>query len=184
MTTPQEKQRFAKPERAAHRREPEVPVAPVALDERGKALAALLPQVFQGLDVHVSAAMDEVVLTAKPQDVPAVCRIAKEDPRLDFNYLRCLSVVDYIERLEVDYHLFSLDKRHKMVVKTSVLPDAAHVPTVSGVWRGADWYEREGFDLFGVVFDGHPDPRPLLLYEGFEGYPGRKSFPFHEYDEW
>ncbi|MBM3949170.1 MAG: NADH-quinone oxidoreductase subunit C [SAR202 cluster bacterium] len=183
MTTPQEK-KPAKPERATHRREPEVPVAPAALDERGKALAAILPQVFSGLDVQISAAMDEVVLAAKPQDVPAVCRIAKEDPRLDFDYLRCLSVVDYIERLEVDYHLFSLDKRHKMVVKTSVPPDAANVPTVSGVWRGADWYEREGHDLFGVVFDGHPNLRPLLLYEGFEGHPGRKSFLFHEYDEW
>ena len=58
------------------------------------------------------------------------------------------------------------------------------LPTVTGVWGGADWYERESNDLFGVRFEGHPNLVPLLLYEDFEGYPGRKSFPFHDYDEW
>ena len=172
------------PQRREHRREPEVPQAPVALDDRGNALSALLPKVFSGLDVEVGAAVDEVVVTARPQDVQTVCRTAKEDPRLDFDYLRCLSVVDYVERLEVVYHLYSLEKRHKMVVKTSVPPEAPTVPSVVSVWRGADWFEREGHDLFGVVFQGHPNLAPLLLYEGFEGYPGRKSFPFHDYEEW
>ena len=55
---------------------------------------------------------------------------------------------------------------------------------MTSVWRGANWFEREAHDLFGVVFNGHPDLRPLLLYEGFEGYPGRKEFPSHEYTEW
>lgn len=167
-----------------HRREVAVPEAPVALDDKGKALSALLPEVLKGLEVEIGASVDEVVVTARPQDVPAICRIVKLDPKLDCNYLRCLAVVDYGERLEVVYHLFSLAKRHKMVVKTSVPPDKPHVPSVISVWRGADWFEREGHDLFGVVFQGHPNLAPLLLYEGFEGHPGRKSFPFHEYDEW
>ncbi len=166
------------------RREPQVQEAPVALDEKGEALAALLPEALQNVDVELGAAVDEVVVTARPDDIPSICRIAKDDPRLDFNYLRSISVVDYEERLEVVYHLFSLNKRHKMVVKTSVSPDEPNVPSIVSVWRGADWFEREGHDLFGVVFQGHPNLSPLLLYEGFEGYPGRKSFPFHEYDEW
>ena len=166
------------------RREPQVPEAPVALDERGKALSALLPEALKDFDVEIGAAVDEVVVSAKPEDVPAICGTAREDPRLDLNYLRCLSVVDYVDRLEVVYHLFSLKKRHKMVVKTSVSPDEPYVPSVTSVWRGADWFEREGHDLFGVVFQGHPNLAPLLLYEEFEGYPGRKSFPFHDYDEW
>ncbi len=166
------------------RREPEVPEAPVALDERGIALSALIRNVLKEFEVEVGAAVDEVVVTVKPEDVPAICRIAKDDPSLDFNYLRCLSVVDYIDSLEVNYHLFSLDRRHKAVLKASVPPEEPHVPSVISVWRGADWFEREGHDLFGVVFDGHPNLTPLLLYEGFEGFPGRKSFPFHEYDEW
>ncbi len=166
------------------RREPEVPEAPVALDERGIALSALLADRLKDFDVEVGAAVDEVVVTIKPRDVPAICRIAKEDPDLDLSYLRCLSVVDYVERLEVNYHLASLDKRHKAVLKASVDPEEPNVPTVTTVWRGADWFEREGHDLFGVVFEGHPNLVPLLLYEGFEGFPGRKSFPFHEYEEW
>ena len=170
-----------KPER---RREPEVPIAPVALDQMGAALSTLLPRVLEGFDVEHSAAVDEVVVTAAPQDVPAICRLAKSDPRLDLNYLRCLSVVDYEERLEVNYHLFSLEKRHKMVLKTSVPPDEPFVPSIVSIWRGADWFEREGHDLFGVVFQGHPNLEPLVLYEGFEGFPGRKSFPFHEYNEY
>lgn len=166
------------------RREAEIPAVPVALDDRGAALSALLPEVLSSFDVEIGAAMDEVVVSAKADDIPALCRVVKEDPRLDFNYLRCLSVVDYEERLEVVYHLFSLKKRYKMVVKTSVDPDRPDVPSIVSVWRGADWFEREGHDLFGVVFKGHPNPAPLILYEGFEGFPGRKSFPFHEYDEW
>ena len=63
------------------------------------------------------------------------------------------------------------------MVKTSVPPDAPSVPSIVSVWRGAGWYEREAHDLFGVAFEGHPDLSPLLLYEGFEGFPGRKSFP-------
>ena len=166
------------------KREPQVPEGPVALDERGEALRDLVPDILRDFTVEMGAALDEVVVTVQPQDVPAVCRLLKDDPSLDLNYLRCLSVVDYEERLEVVYHLFSLGKRHKLVVKTSVSPDEARVPSVVGVWRAADWFEREGHDLFGVVFQGHPNLAPLLLYEGFEGHPGLKSFPFHDYDEW
>ena len=154
------------------------------LDDRGQALSALLPSVLQALDVSFGTAFDEVAVIVEPGEVEEVCRRAREHPALNFDYLRSLSVVDYVERLEVNYHLLSLSMRHKMVVKTNLPPDDPRVPTVTGVWRGANWYEREGHDLFGVVFEGHPDLSPLLLYEGFEGHPGLKSFPFHEYDEW
>lgn len=182
MTTPPNRPQRQRPQRP--RREPQIPTAPVALDARGEALSALLTQAYADFDAQIAAAVDEPTLTVKPQDVPLVCRIARQTPAIDCGYLRCLSVVDYGERLEVNYHLFSLDKRHKFVIKTSVSPDAPNVPSVVSVWRGADWFEREAHDLFGVIFDGHPDLSPLLLYEGFEGFPGRKSFPFHDYDEW
>ena len=156
----------------------------MALDARGEALSALLGEMFADYDVAVGAEVDEVALTVKPRDVLAVCRAAKGDPRLACDYLRCLSAVDYGERLEINYHLFSLEKRHKFVVKTSVPPEDPAVPSVVSVWRGADWFEREARDLFGVSFEGHPNLSPLLLYEGFEGFPGRRSFAFHDYDEW
>ena len=166
------------------KREAAAPQAPIALDDRGLALSSLLGPLLGDVDARIDAAVDEVVVVVSPDDLLAVCRIARETDELDFDYLRCVSVVDYEERLEVNYHLFSLARRHKMVVKVSVSPEAPSVPTVIGVWRAADWFEREGHDLFGVVFTGRPDLAPLLLYEGFEGFPGRKSFPFHDYDEW
>jgi|TARA_B100000315_G_scaffold260704_1_gene324241 NADH:ubiquinone oxidoreductase subunit C len=167
------------------RREPQIPEAPAALDETGEALSALVVEIIsKKFEVEVGAAVDEVTVVVKPEDIPDLCLLARDDPRLDFNYLRCLSVVDYNDRLEVNYHLFSLDKRHKMAVKTNLPPEGPEVGSVVDLWAGADWYERESRDLFGVTFTGHPNLVPLLLYEGFEGYPGRKSFPFHEYEEW
>ena len=180
MTTPSD--RPQRPRR--QRREPVIPTADVALDERGETLSSILAQVYEDFEAEVGAAVDEVTLTVRPEDVTAICRIARQHPEIDCSYLRCLSVVDYVERLEVNYHLFSLEKRHKFVVKTSVSPDEPNVPSIVSVWRGADWFEREAHDLFGVVFEGHPGLSPLLLYDGFEGFPGRKSFPFHDYDEW
>ncbi|GIT45310.1 MAG: hypothetical protein Ct9H300mP11_32460 [Chloroflexota bacterium] len=70
-----------------------------------------------------------------------------------------------------------------VVLRTNVPFSDTLVPPVTSVWRGADWYEREAHDLFGVEFDGHPDMSPLLLYKGFEGFPGRREFPFNEYQE-
>jgi NADH-quinone oxidoreductase subunit C len=167
------------------RREPKIPLAREALDTKGESLTALVNEVFSvDFDISVAVAIDEVTVTVKSDAVPGVCRILRDDPRFDFDYLRCLCVVDYEERLEINYHLFSLEQRHKLVVKANVSPDDPVIPSVIDIWRGANWYEREGHDLFGVVFDGHPNLVPLLLYEGFEGFPGRKSFPFHEYDEW
>ena len=170
------------------RREPTVPSAPVALDAAGEALSVLLSDIFGAREgVSVGAEIDEVTLSVPPETVADICAACKTDPRLDFDYLRCLSVVDYESQsgeLEVNYHLYSLKSRRKMVVKARTPADAPSAPTVTGVWSGANWYERESADLFGVTFIGHPNPSPLLLYEGFEGFPGRKSFPFHDYDEW
>ena len=119
----------------------------------------------------------------KPQDIADVCRILKEEPSLSFKLLLCLAGVDYKEYIQIVYVLLSLEHEHKLLIKTDVLYDDLHLPTVTSVWRGADWYEREAHDLFGVVFDGHPNMAPLILYEGFEGYPGRKEHPFHDYQE-
>ena len=109
-----------------------------------------------------------------------LCAALKSDPELDFNYLRCLSVVDWQDELEAVYHLSSLSHPHKLVVKTRAPIDDPWIPTTIGVWKGADWHEREGYDLFGLEFRGHPDLSPLILYEGFEGFPGRKSYEIPE----
>ena len=91
-------------------------------------------------------------------------------------------------RLEMVYMLHNIptndgEPERTIVLKTNAPYEDPTVPSVTPVWRAADWYEREAHDLFGVVFDGHPDLSPLLLYDEFEGFPGRKEFPFYEYRE-
>ena len=156
----------------------------LVLDSRGQIVWSLLPEILADFNIDMSVVGDEIVSFIEPTDILEVCRTLRENSSLEFDYLRCLSVVDYIERLEIVYHLFSLSNRYKVVVKASVSPEDPLAPSVVAVWPGADWFEREAHDLFGVVFEGHPDLQPLLLYDGFEGFPGRKNFPFHEYDEW
>jgi NADH/F420H2 dehydrogenase subunit C len=146
-----------------------------------------LPEVLAEFTTDVSADLDEVVCRVASAGVAEVAEILKNDPRVSFKFIRLLTVVDYIEpdgELEVVYHLQSLENRFKMALKTRVKESAPGVPTVTTVWRGADWFEREMHDLFGVVFEGHPDPRTLILPDNFEGYPGRKSYPLHDYDQW
>ncbi len=175
-----------KPE-SASRREPEIPQAAVALTPEGEALAEALPRALASHGVEVSAAIDEVVCSVPADHLVDVCRQLKEGAGLSFDYLRLLTVVDYVEQdgeFEIVYHLYSLGRHHKMMLKTRVQERRPAVPSVIGVWRGADWYEREMHDLFGVTFTGRPDLLPLVLPDDFEGFPGRKSYPLNDYDEW
>ena len=144
---------------------------------------ALLGRRLDSASTEITSLLDEVAATVKTADLLDICSTLREDPDLSMDYLRCLSVVDYEVSMQVVYHLWSMTHRHKMVLKVNTDYDDPKVPSVTSVWQGADWFEREGHDLFGVVFEGHPNPKPLLLWEGFEGFPGRKSFPFHEYEE-
>ncbi len=125
-------------------------------------------------------------------DLPAatieqVMKHLRDDPALKFDFLNCLSGVDYPEdgtladhapsnKLAVVYHLYSYTYRHTLVVKTFVPRDEPRVPTISGLWPVADWHEREAYDLYGVIFTGHPDLRRIMLPEEFEGHPCRKDY--------
>ena len=162
----------------------EAPKAAVTLDEKSLALQGALPDILSQFQVTLGATLDLVEVEVETRDLQEVCRALKDDPRLAFNYLLCLSVVDYTEHLQVVYHLYSIGHKHKLVVKTNVSAEEPVAPSVVEIWPGADWFEREGHDLFGVVFEGHPNMAPLLLWEGFEGFPGRKSYEFHDYTEW
>jgi len=85
-------------------------------------------------------------------------------------------------RFEVNYHLFSTTKHHRLRLKVVLSEEDTHVPTVTGVWRTANWHERETFDLFGVIFDGHPDLRRILLPDDWQGHALRKDFPLRGYE--
>lgn len=114
-----------------------------------------------------------------------ICSFLKHDPELQFNYLTDICGVDYYPRqprFEVVYHLYSIPFRHRLRLKCRV-GEGETVPSVTGVWRTANWHEREAYDMFGIVFDGHPDLRRIYLWEGFEGYPLRKDFPLRGYKD-
>lgn len=166
----------------------ETELAPVVLDERAQelkcALGIMLPQEYGG---QLDAEVDMIVLTLPASSLREVSRLLKETSELRFDYLCSITVVDYEEienRFEVIYHMVSFLNHYKLAVKISVSTECLVVPSVNDIWRSAGWFEREGHDLYGVVFDGNPDLSPLLLYEGFDGYPGRRSFPYHDYQEW
>ncbi len=122
-------------------------------------------------------------VTVAPHAIGDVCQACRDDRDLDAQMLLCLACVDYEDRFELVYFLQSLALERSLVVKTTVPYDAPELPSVAGVWPAADWYEREAHDLFGVSFAGNQDLSPLLLYPEFEGYPGRKSYDFHDYRE-
>ena len=113
----------------------------------------------------------------KPSLVEGVCRFLREDPELDFQFLNSISAVDYIEHFELSYHLTSMQRQHTALVKTRVFGrENLTVPSVYGVWRGADFQEREIWDLMGIHFEGHPNMKRIMLWEGFPGHPLRKDY--------
>jgi len=107
-----------------------------------------------------------------------VCRFCKDDPELRCDSLSNLSGVDAKENLFVVYHLYSYSLRHRAVLKVSVPKENAVTQSVTSVWRVADWFERECYDLFGVRFEGHPDLRRIMLPDDWEGHPLRKEYVF------
>jgi NADH-quinone oxidoreductase subunit C len=104
----------------------------------------------------------------------------RDDPAAGYTWFCCLTGIDrhpQEPRFEVLCHLRSPVGRDRLVLRTQVPGSAPSVPSLAGVWRGADWYEREAFDLLGIVFTGHPNLRRILMPADFEGHPLRKEFP-------
>jgi NADH-quinone oxidoreductase subunit C len=125
------------------------------------------------LDLHTT-------FIASRDEWPALARVLSQDPDLGFTFLAELTAVDYWPRdprFELVYILVSIAHRARLRVKVRLPSDDVRVGTVTGVWPAANWLEREVWDLFGIVFDGHPDPRRLLMPEDWEGYPLRKDYP-------
>lgn len=116
----------------------------------------------------------------KREDILAICRFLRDDPDLLFNFMMDLTAVDYLghtPRFEMVYHLYSLTYNHRVRIKAGVPEADCFIDSITPIWIGADWFEREVYDLYGIHFKGHPDLRRILLYEGFEGHPLRKDYP-------
>ncbi|MDX6612279.1 MAG: NADH-quinone oxidoreductase subunit [Blastocatellia bacterium] len=135
---------------------------------------------------QVINAFGETTIIVPREHIVAACTYLKTTPELEFNFLADLCGVDRgpeeEPRFEVNYHLFSVTRLHRVRLKVLLDDDEVNVPTVTGVWRTANWHERETFDLLGIVFTGHPDLRRILMPEDSEGHPLRKDFPLRGYE--
>jgi NADH-quinone oxidoreductase subunit C len=133
-------------------------------------------------DLRVGAATDQPTIYIPRASLVEACRFLRDNPDLQFALLSDITAIDWwpLEpRFEIVYHLASLEHKQRLRLKVRVNgSDAeAFVPTVQSVWAAANWQEREVWDLFGVVFDGHPDLRRLLMPDDWEGHPLRKDYP-------
>jgi NADH-quinone oxidoreductase subunit C len=144
-------------------------------------LAEKLREVFPEEVVGIKEFRGQTGVTLKKDRIIEIARYLKDTHDFDFDYLRDLCGVDHMgrknPRFEVVYQLYSIRLKHALRLNVQVSEDKPSIETVTGVWRGADWHERECYDMFGIVFNGHPDLRRVLLPEDWEGFPLRKDYP-------
>jgi NADH-quinone oxidoreductase subunit C len=145
------------------------------------ALIASLQEQVPGARLDAVPSLDpQITIVAQRDDVPALARVLRDDPSLAFNFLAELTAVDVWPkepRFEVVYMMVSIPNRLRLRMKVPLSGEDPHVATVSGIWPAANWLEREVWDLFGIAFEGHPDPRRLLMPEDWQGFPLRKDHP-------
>lgn len=147
------------------------------VEELKAALAAELGSLAQEAAVEHG----DLILTLQPAEIFETLKKCKESAALGFNLLVDITAVDWLDsrptRFEVVYQLLSLGNLWRLTIKVPVSEDKAEVPTATPLWNGANFLEREVWDMFGIRFAGHPDLRRILMYEEFVGHPLRKDYP-------
>ena len=145
------------------------------LEELGATIATALPGAVTGHTV----AFGELTVTANAADIVKVATFLRDDPRCEFFSFIDVTAVDWPareKRFDVVYHLLSPTKNARVRIKIET-DEVTPIASIIGVFPGADWFERETYDLYGVLFTGHPDMRRILTDYGFDGHPLRKDFP-------
>ena len=147
-------------------------------------ISALVSTTFSDLILETDIKGPQPILIVPVQHIADICGFLYRDSRLFFDYLACLTAIDNgvaQGTMEVVYNLTSIPYGHNLMIKT-IFPRNADgaslpsVPSVTNIWRTADWHEREAYDLMGIHFNGHPDLRRILLPEDWEGHPLRKDY--------
>jgi NADH-quinone oxidoreductase subunit C len=138
----------------------------------------LLKEQFGGRIIESKAEALNPWSAVQPSAILEICRFLKSEANLLFDHLELLGGVDYKDRIEVVYILYSMTFRHRYTIKCLLPRENPVVRTVESVWGAANWHERETFDMFGVVFEGHSDLRRILCPDDWEGYPLRKDYKF------
>jgi NADH:ubiquinone oxidoreductase subunit C len=160
--------------------------APAVVEPAPGSVYDIFKEVFPDVEFTAIQGILDVILVVDRAEARRVLETAKSHPRLAFDFLRNLSGVDYeAEGMEVVYHLFSYQHRHNVTIRVKLPPDDLRIPTASHIWRAADWHEREARDMFGIVFEGHPNLVPILLPEDMlDHHPLRKDNPLAPLEEW
>lgn len=128
---------------------------------------------------------NEVTHIIKKENLLAICNFLKNDSEFQFNFLSDIAGVDYFPqkpRFEVVYHLYSIPKKHRLRLKIK-LEDSETAPSVTSIWKTADWAEREAYDMFGIIFENHPDLKRIYMPDDWEGFPLRKDYPLRGYKD-
>ncbi|MCF0070671.1 NADH-quinone oxidoreductase subunit C [Dyadobacter sp. CY261] len=143
---------------------------------------------FPEYSIQADTKNPQPALIVPPQGIATICQFLQQDERLYFDYLACITAIDNgvaADTMELIYNLTSIPYGVDIILKTIFSRNTSEgilpvVPTVSHIWRTADWHEREAFDLMGITFEGHPDLRRILLPEDWEGHPLRKDYDAQE----
>ncbi|MGH7197828.1 MAG: NADH-quinone oxidoreductase subunit C [Candidatus Omnitrophota bacterium] len=149
-------------------------------------LAERLKQKFPNIVLDAFDMRGIPAAVVRKEGIKSLAASVKTDPEFQFNVLMDLTAVDYLFweekecRFEVVYHLFSIPKNQRLILKAAVSESDAEIDSVTPVWVAADWFEREVYDMFGLKFKGHPNLKRILMYQGFEGHPLRKDYPYNK----
>ncbi len=138
-----------------------------------------LKEKFLNSILEMTTFRGEVTVTVPKGEIFEICKFLHSDPDLQYHLLTDLCGLDFFPqtpRFGVVYHLCSLKSNQRLRVKTRV-GETESIPSVESLWKVANWYEREVYDLFGIAFDNHPDLRRIMLWDGYEGHPLRKDYP-------
>jgi NADH-quinone oxidoreductase subunit C len=141
---------------------------------------ALLKERLGGDFLDVSTFREDTTVTVEPKAIVMACKLLRDDPELGFDFLALLTAVDYWPaepRFGVVYRLYSTTQNVFFGLRIPVTGQEPKVPTVESVYKNANWHEREVFDMFGIQFEGHSDPRRILMPQDWEGHPLRKDYP-------
>lgn len=139
----------------------------------GKEVTARLEQRFPASIIE----SNRDYLIVKPEALTKIISFLKMTSEFDFDFLNNITAVDYFDYFEVVYHLTSMEHNRSLVIKTRCQGrDNLVVPSIVSIYQGADFQEREVYDLMGIRFEGHPNMKRIVLWDGFEGYPLRKDY--------
>jgi len=142
----------------------------ISIEEIQKELETRLP------DIKLRRVRDSLLIEDS-QDLPRVALFLKESPKFLLDYLSSVTGADYLTFLESVYHLYSMaQKQGPVVLRVRVTKNNPRIPSLVPVYRSAELQEREAFDTFGILYEGHPDPRRLFMWEEFQGHPLRKDY--------